>query len=501
VISITGLPIESAAESDLLKKLNLANERLLNRDSLLWGTAAESEAQNRLGWIDLPRKSTQLLPKFDAIAALRRKNSINRIVLCGMGGSSLAPEVIAASNLESELPLIIIDSTDPADLLPILESDLTYTLFIFASKSGSTVETNSHRALFHAELIKQKLEIRDHLLVITDPDSSLEIWAKEHAVQVLNGFADVGGRFSALSAFGLAPAAICGIDVSILLDEAHDIAIELAKPNNPAVLLALAIFHNGASFISLPDTPLSQWIEQLIAESTGKEGKGVLPVIESKRSKNSDAIRIVFTPSSGENQKNDVYLSTSLGGQFIFWEWTTALLCYLIEVNPFDQPNVTLAKERANSVLAEKQSSTVTVPDDQVLTLLKDFVLKISPVGYLGILAFLPRSYEEQIDEFEGELRNRFDFPITVGWGPRYLHSTGQFHKGGVPTGSFLILTHEVEEDLEIPGQSYSFAELQKAQALGDVAALNESKLNVLNLTLTKDLTLTKINQSLREVF
>jgi glucose-6-phosphate isomerase len=194
-------------------------------------------------------------------------------------------------------------------------------------------------------------------------------------------------------------------------------------------------------------------------------------------------------------------LNTSLGGQFLFWEWTTALLCYLIEVNPFDQPNVTLAKERATSVLAKKQSSTVTVPDDQVLTLLKDFVPRINPIGYLGILAFLPRSYEEQINKFEGELRNRFDFPITVGWGPRYLHSTGQFHKGGVPTGSFLILTHDIEEDLDIPGQSYSFAELQKAQALGDLAALTESKLNVLCLRLTKDLTLNRINQSLREVF
>ena len=498
MISISGLPIDSAAKSVLLEKLNLANERLLNRDSLLWGKAAENEVLNRLGWIDLPEKSTQLLPKFDAIAALRRKNSIDRIVLCGMGGSSLAPEVIAASNLESELPLIILDSTDPADLLPILESDLSRTLFIFASKSGSTVETNSHRALFHAELIKQKLEIRNHLLVITDPNSALEIWAKEHAVQVLNGFADVGGRFSALSAFGLAPAAICGIDVSILLDEAHDITFELAKPSNPAVLLALAIYQNGATFISLPDTPLSQWIEQLIAESTGKEGKGLLPVIESERSRNSDIIRIVFAPSSGENQKNEVYLSTSLGGQFIFWEWTTALLCYLIEVNPFDQPNVTLAKERANSVLADKQRSVMKIPDNQLPTLLKDFVLKTNPIGYLGILAFLPKSYDKQINELTGELRDKFDFPITVGWGPRYLHSTGQFHKGGVPTGSFLILTHDVEEDLEIPGQSYTFAQLQKAQAMGDLAALIESKLNVLYLTLTKYLTLNKINQSLR---
>ncbi len=501
MISITGLPIDLAAKSTLLEKLNLANERLLNRDSLLWGKSAENEVLNRLGWIDLPTKSNHLLPKFDAIAALRRKNSISRILLCGMGGSSLAPEVIAASNLETELPLIILDSTDPADLLPILESDLSHTLFIFASKSGSTIETNSHRVLFHAELIKQKLDIRDHLLVITDPNSALEIWAKEHAVQVLNGFADVGGRFSALSAFGLAPAAICGIDVSILLDEAHDIALELAKPSNPAVLLALAIYQNGATFISLPETPLSQWIEQLIAESTGKEGKGLLPVIESERSKNSDIIRIVFAPSSGENHKNEVYLSTSLGGQFIFWEWTTALLCYLIEVNPFDQPNVTLAKERANSVLADKQSSIMKIPDNQLLSLLKDFILKTNPIGYLGILAFLPKSYEEQINELTGALRNRFDFPITVGWGPRYLHSTGQFHKGGVPTGSFLILTHDVEEDLAIPGQSYTFAQLQKAQAMGDLAALIESKLNVLYLTLTKDLTLNKINQSLREVF
>ena len=454
-----------------------------------------------MGWIDLPRKSTQLLPKFDAIAALRRKNSINRIVLCGMGGSSLAPEVIAASNLESELPLIILDSTDPADLLPILESDLSSTLFIFASKSGSTVETNSHRALFHAELIKQKLEIRNHLLVITDPHSALEIWAKDHGVQVLNGFADVGGRFSALTAFGLAPAAICGIDVSILLDEAHDIALELAKPSNPAVLLALAIFHNGSSFISLPDTPLSQWIEQLIAESTGKEGKGVLPVIESKRSKNSDAIRIVFTPSSGENQKNDVYLNTSLGGQFLFWEWTTALLCNLIDVNPFDQPNVTLAKERANSVLAAKKYSVLPIKNSETPAMLKSFVSNIAPSGYLGILAFLPRSFELQVDEIANEFRKGIDVPVTIGWGPRYLHSTGQFHKGGTPTGSFLILTHEVEIDLEVPEQDYSFAQLQKAQALGDVAALKENKLNLLHLPLTKELTLTKINQSLREVF
>lgn len=487
--------------SGLLEKLNLANQRMLNRDSLLWGKAAENEALNRLGWIDLPTKSNQLLPKFDAIAALRRKNSISRIVLCGMGGSSLAPEVIAASNLESELPLIILDSTDPADLLPILKSDLSYTLFIFASKSGSTIETNSHRALFHAELVKQNLTIGDHLLVITDPDSALEIWAKDHGVQVLNGFPDVGGRFSALSAFGLAPAAICGIDVSILLDEAQDALFELALPNNPAVLLALAIFQSGATFISLPDSPLSQWIEQLIAESTGKEGKGVLPVIESKQSKNFDAIRIIFTPSSSENQKNDVHLSASLGGQFLFWEWTTALLCYLIEVNPFDQPNVTLAKDRANSVLAAKPSSVVAIENIEIATLLKDFTSKIKPPGYVGILAFLPRNFEPQINELSVEFKRLINIPVTVGWGPRYLHSTGQFHKGGIPTGSFLIFTHEVEEDLAIPGQNYSFAQLQKAQALGDVAALTESNLNVLHLTLSKNLTLNKINQSLREVF
>ena len=418
-----------------------------------------------------------------------------------MGGSSLAPEVIAASNLESELPLTIIDSTDPADLLPILNSDLSTTLFIFASKSGSTIETNSHRALFHAELVKQKLEIRDHLLVITDPDSALEIWAKDHGVQVLNGFADVGGRFSALSAFGLAPAAICGIDVSILLDEAQDIALELAKPSNPAVLLALAIFESGTPFISLPNSPLSQWIEQLIAESTGKEGKGVLPVVENRQPENSKIVRVVFTPPTDKNQSTDIHLTASLGGHFLFWEWTTALLCHLLEVNPFDQPNVTLAKERANSVLAEKASFAKPIADKEISTQLKDFTSKIKPLGYVGILAFLPRNFEPQINELSAEFKRLINIPVTLGWGPRYLHSTGQFHKGGIPTGSFLILTHEGEQDLGIPGQNYSFAQLQKAQALGDVAALTESNLNVLHLTLSKDLTLNKINQSLREVF
>ena len=500
MISISGSLIDSAMNSGLLEKLNLANQRLQNRDVLLWGHEAKAEALNRLGWIDLPTKSTQLLPKFDAIAALRRKNSINQIVLCGMGGSSLAPEVIAASNLESELPLIIIDSTDPADLLPILHSDLSTTLFILASKSGTTIETNSHRALFHSELGKQNLVVSDHLIVITDPDSSLEIWAKDNGVPVLNGFSDVGGRFSALSAFGLAPAAICGIDVSILLDEAQDVLLELAKPNNPALLLALAIFESGTPFISLPDSPLSQWIEQLIAESTGKEGKGVLPVVENHQPENSKILRVNFTPLTDKSQSKEIHLNTSLGGQFLVWEWATALLCYLLEVNPFDQPNVTLAKERANSVLADKKFSVAPIANKEVPSFLKDFVSKIEPVGYLGILAFLPRTFESQINELSTEFKRLVNIPITVGWGPRYLHSTGQFHKGGVPTGSFLILTHEGEPDLSIPGENYSFAQLQKAQALGDLAALTESKLNVLHLTLSKDLTFNKINQSLREV-
>jgi glucose-6-phosphate isomerase len=162
---------------------------------------------------------------------------------------------------------------------------------------------------------------------------------------------------------------------------------------------------------------------------------------------------------------------------------------------------VTLAKERANSVLAAKQYSVLPIKNSETPALLKSFVSKIAPSGYLGILAFLPRSFELQVDEIANEFRKAIDIPVTIGWGPRYLHSTGQFHKGGTPTGSFLILTHEVEIDLEVPEQDYSFAQLQKAQALGDVAALNENKLNLLHLPLTNELTLTKINQSLREVF
>ena len=251
----------------------------------------------------------------------------------------------------------------------------------------------------------------------------------------------------------------------------------------------------------MPDSPLSQWIEQLIAESTGKEGKGVLPVVENRQPENSKIVRVVFTPPTDKNQSTDIHLTASLGGHFLFWEWTTALLCHLLEVNPFDQPNVTLAKERANSVLAEKASFAKPIADKEISTQLKDFTSKIKPLGYVGILAFLPRNFEPQINELSAEFKRLINIPVTLGWGPRYLHSTGQFHKGGIPTGSFLILTHEGEQDLGIPGQNYSFAQLQKAQALGDVAALTESNLNVLHLTLSKDLTLNKINQSLREVF
>lgn len=474
-------------------KIVEASARLAKKDATLWGPDAQAEAKVRLNWVDLPSTSRALLPELDALAA--RFRNFDRVILCGMGGSSLAPEVIAATFKKS---LIVIDSTDPEYLSHALEGDLAKSVVVVSSKSGSTIETASQRALFESRFTGAGLNPRDHMVIVTDPGSPLDKDARAKNFHVVNADPNVGGRFSALTAFGLVPAALLGIDVSALLDSADDALALLQGPQSPAVALAYLMSYECGQYFALSDyqsgTPgLSDWIEQLIAESTGKNGTGRLPVvIENPDSPiGSKALTIAFAG------KGDIIVEADLGGQFIFWEWVTALIGFALEIDPFNQPNVTEAKERTAALLKTWSGSlpsfaplhtddcveifSEAISVQETLTQLVDLV---APDGYISIMAYLDRLEDVQLGELREILAQKSSRPVTFGWGPRFLHSTGQFHKGGQQNGVFLQITGDVEHDIAIPGRDFTFTTLITAQALGDGEALSSRHLPVVRLHL-----------------
>ena len=469
-------------------RLNSITPSLAKKDPSLWGVAASIEAAVRLDWVDLPESSRELLPTLDALSAWSRELGHSHFILCGMGGSSLAPEVIAA---HFNKKLTVLDSTDPNQINDALSIDLTKSCIIVASKSGGTVETASQRALFQDKLVKAGLDPKNHLVIITDPGSPLYESAVQDGLRVITANPKVGGRFSALSAFGLTPAALLGIDVSVLLDDASDAASSFTAPDSPVVAMAELLARDAFRFARFfdGDSPypgLADWIEQLVAESTGKDGKGVLPVVLHSAPHDRSSV-ITFT------EGDSLSVTGPLGAQFIFWEWVTALLCYLIEVDPFNQPNVAESKDRTNSILnswSELKASPrfesaslqvfTSIAGDSLSGLLKE----LARAEYLGIMAYLNRNEEIEIIELQELLEAKLHIPITFGWGPRFLHSTGQFHKGGPLTGSFLQITGAAKEDLPIPGKDFGFERLILAQALGDYEALTSRELPVIRLHL-----------------
>jgi len=485
------------SESAVVKDLNSIAPKLAAKDSTLWGDAAQAEAKVRLNWIDLPSASRELLPQLDALSAWARSTNLTTFILCGMGGSSLAPEVIAKTFGKK---LTILDSTDPDQIRLAIPADLSASLVIVGSKSGSTIETASQKAFFEKLFMDAKLNPIDHMVVVTDPNSPLDISASSSGFRVINADPNVGGRFSALSAFGLVPAAILGVDVSVLLDDAEMASRTFTQPNSSAIKIASIIFEQTVQNFSLHDhgssvPGIGDWIEQLVAESTGKDQKGRLPVvIESDESKVSGkALSIGFG-----NGQSDLSVSASIGEHFILWEWVTALLCRALNVDPFNQPNVTEAKERTGKLLDEKASGNKTVAEpvfenellavygetkssglSEVLTEL------ISKSGkYLAIMAYLNREGDFEVLKLREAIANKCNVAVTFGWGPRFLHSTGQFHKGGAHNGSFLQITADSETDIEIPGKEFSFKELLMAQALGDGEALSARNLPTIRIHL-----------------
>ncbi|MEU7696075.1 glucose-6-phosphate isomerase [Microbispora hainanensis] len=492
-------------------------------DSTLWGPQAQPEAAIRLGWLDLPETSRELLPEIAELVERARSQGLDHVVLAGMGGSSLAPEVICATE---DVPLTVLDTTDPHQVRRALADRLDRTIVVVASKSGGTIETDSHRRIYEQAFRDAGIDPAERIVVVTDPGSPLERTAIEAGYPVVLADPNVGGRYSALTAFGLVPSALAGADVTKLLDDAAAVRPLLAQDEgNPGLDLGALLGANalqGRDKLILRDAPsditgLPDWIEQLIAESTGKEGKGILPVVGAEAAEADDQFLVTIGPDSGTT------VDGPLGAQFLVWEYATAIAGRVLGINPFDQPNVAESKENTTRILQEAGDGPLPtgtpvltdgpvevygdVPGDlkNLADVLTWLLRAIPERGYLAIMAYLDReaafdaavvgeaSFEEMTDTWASAdvatlralLDYRTDHAVTFGWGPRFLHSTGQYHKGGPASGVFLQITGAVTDDIEVPGKPYTLGRLQLAQALGDLGALTSRGRPAVRLHLT----------------
>ena len=495
MISIKGTALSKIDRSSAhYKALQAFHERLKLKDSSIWGPEAQAEAAIRMNWIDLPESSRELLPQFDALAAKHRDKS--SVILCGMGGSSLGPEVIAQTFSKK---LFVLDSTDPNYVAHALNTDLSKTVVVVSSKSGSTIETASQRALFEGAFKDAGLNPIDHMVFVTDPGSPLDKQVREGGYSVVNADPHVGGRFSVLSPFGLLPAALIGVDVSVLLDNASDTKAAFFADSQIMCDIAYLLTYVADQYVAYTDQGsgmpgLSDWIEQLVAESTGKNQVGRLPVVaeSSQHGLEGNAFTIAFSGAA------DLLVEGDLASQFIVWEWVTALVGAALAIDPFNQPNVTEAKEQTSALLNEWKGLLPTFSGDATEGALEIFgagsnateslsqlISNIPADGYIAIMAYLDRKDDAAITELRNILASKSGRPVTFGWGPRFLHSTGQFHKGGQQNGVFLQITGDVKKDIAIPGQIYGFKTLVAAQALGDGKALASRKYPLLRFNLT----------------
>jgi glucose-6-phosphate isomerase len=480
--------------SDLYRLLEKAHGRIAAKDATTWGIKAAAEAAIRLNWVDLPEASVALLPRIAEVAAQFKDKT--RVVLCGMGGSSLGPEVIA---LTYKKEIFIFDSTDPDYAQHALSGDLKSTVVVVSSKSGSTIETSAQRSLFRSAFVDAGLKPVDHILFVTDPESPLDKEVRAQGFTVFNADPNVGGRFSVLSAFGLTPTALAGAPIEQLLKDAQSEKNEFLTQPQSILDTAYLLVARTTQYIAFTDAGsavpgLSDWIEQLIAESTGKDGTGRLPI--ATENARVAAIGGAFTVSYG-GAGTDLIVEGSLGSHFIFWEWVTALMGAALKIDPFNQPNVTEAKEQTSACLVEwgnllpvlsptcSDKSVEIFGDGQSLQdALATFIEDVKDGGYIAIMAYLDRKDDAKISELRSILSEKSGKPTSFGWGPRFLHSTGQFHKGGQKNGSFLQITGETSADYQIEGKPFSLRTLLMAQAIGDNRALATRKYPLLRLHL-----------------
>jgi len=485
--------------------------KLAAQDPALWGPAAEAEASIRLGWINAAEISRALLPQLAELSA--ELSDLDHVVLAGMGGSSLAPEVIART---LGRPLTVLDTTDPHQVRAALTDRLDRTVVVVASKSGSTVETDSHRRAYWQAFLDAGLseaETGRRFVVVTDPGSPLEQTARDMGAYVVLADPDVGGRYSALTAFGLVPTALAGVDVAELLDQAAALTPSLSEADgNPALALGALLgtaAQQGRDKVSLAEdgsgiVGLGDWAEQLIAESTGKQGLGILPVVvESPTAPGASGEDVLSILVGGPQDvtapaaPGTVAVNGPLGAQFLAWEYATAIAGRIIGIDPFDQPNVTESKENTKKILESGTPMVAATFTDGPVTgyasadvsdvesALDWLTEQVGDAGYLAVMAYLDRVGDAQAAEVRPLLASATGRPVTFGWGPRFLHSTGQFHKGGPQVGAFLQITGAVTGDLPVPGRPYTFGELQAAQAAGDRQALSGRGRPLLHLHLT----------------
>ncbi|WP_206788654.1 glucose-6-phosphate isomerase [Amycolatopsis sp. MtRt-6] len=516
----TGVEIVDAALAERAAPLaeqlvaDQAASKLAAQDATLWGPDAEPEASIRLSWTTLHKSSRPLIGEIEALRTELRSEGVDRVVLAGMGGSSLAPEVITATD---GVALTVLDTTDPGQVADALAGDLERTVIVVSSKSGGTVETDSHRRIFAKAFADAGIDAARRIVVVTDPGSPFqELSEKEGYRKVFLADPHVGGRYSALTAFGLVPAGLAGADVARLLDQAASVAEDLAadSADNPAVKLAAAwaaAHEAGAEKVVLADTGsgikgFPDWAEQLIAESTGKQGTGLLPVaVEGPEAAGfADAGDDATATAVGSPQgAAKIAVTGSLGAQFLLWEFATALAGRLLGINPFDQPDVEAAKKAARALLDDPEklkggetASNVDGPveifgssgvatDGSLTDVIRAFFASAPDAGYIAVQAYLDRLDDASTAVLRGEIAKRTGKQTTFGWGPRFLHSTGQYHKGGHQNGVFLQLTGAVEQDLDVPDRPYTLGQLQHAQALGDGQVLAEHGRPVLRLHLT----------------
>ena len=433
-------------------------DRIWERDPTVWTGADEAKW---LGWLDEPRRMRERVAELSAFVGEVAADGLDTVVLLGMGGSSLAPEVLARTFGASSLH--VLDTTHPTAIRALEERiDLDRTLFVSASKSGSTLETRSHTDYFWKKTGKGA-----QWAAVTDPGSQLETLAGERGFRrVFHGEPTIGGRYSALSAFGIVPAALAGIDVDGLLAAAEEMADRCRRDEgNPGYELGRAFgtgWTEGRDKICIVDTPggFGLWAEQLVAESTGKQGKGLVPA-PGESPDGPDRQRAVPEHADG----------VALGGEFFRWEFAVAVAATYLEINPFDQPDVQAAKDKTNEVLATGKEPELE-PEGSV----DGLVAQAGEGDYLCVQAFVPPSEENdrRIAALVAELREQSGCVVTHGYGPRYLHSTGQLHKGGANIGLFLQVVDDGGEELPIPGKPFGFRRLIRSQAAGDYQSLKE---------------------------
>jgi transaldolase/glucose-6-phosphate isomerase len=488
--------------------------RIWARDPTVWKEDPNTpELKDRLSWLGLGKGMARQAPALTSFADEIRA-SFDRVVLCGMGGSSLAAEVLwrTFGRREGYPELVVLDSTDPRAVAALnADGHLEKTLFVISSKSGTTQETIS----FYRHFWKLAGEGRSasQFVAITDPGTALATLARERRFRrtFLNP-PDIGGRYAALSYFGLVPAALIGVDVAELLHDAHRMeeacASYVAPHDNPAARLGGVLGEaalggrDKLTFVLSPGVSgFGLWAEQLLAESTGKEGKGIIPVVGEPLGVpavyGTDRLFVAMMLAGEEDADAGSRLDaletaghpvvrlslrsrSDLGGEFFRWEFATAVAAAILQVNPFDQPNVTESKRNTEEVLAKRPTLSPPATRDAV----DAFLGRIPPDHYLALLAYLRPSprHDRQLEKIRVALRDRLKVATTVGYGPRYLHSTGQLHKGGPPTGHFLQIYDPAADDLPIPGEPFTFGGLKAAQAEGDRLALERRSRPVIRI-------------------